>query len=120
MLKIAAAFADNWNALAGFRYSSKEALQHTRENNLRLSELALALGRDPACITRSFCVGWTVDQVFESIGAFEDFVGRYAEAGIQEFMLGYWMEQEELRPVPMAHINSLGMLERIAELVTSG
>lgn len=117
MLKITAAFADNWNSLAGFEYSSKEALQHTRDNNLRLTEFALLLGRDPASITRSFCVGWTNDRPFESLGAFQDFIGRYAEAGIQEFMLGYWLEQDEPRPVPMTHINNLDMLESIAEYV---
>ena len=120
MLKITAAFADNWNALASFKYSSQEALQHTRDNNLRLTEFALKLGRDPASITRSFCVGWTNDRPFESLGAFQDFIGRYAEAGIQEFMLGYWLEKDEPRPVPMSHINSIDMLERIAQFVTPG
>jgi len=117
MLKITAAFADNWNSLAGLQYSSKEALQHTRDNNLRLTEFALLLGRDPASITRSFCVGWTNDRPFESLGAFQDFIGRYAEAGIQEFMLGYWLEQDEPRPVPMTHVNNLDMLESIADYV---
>jgi alkanesulfonate monooxygenase SsuD/methylene tetrahydromethanopterin reductase-like flavin-dependent oxidoreductase (luciferase family) len=117
MLKITATFADNWNSLAGFEYSSKEALQHTRDNNLRLIEYALRLGRDPASITRSFCVGWTNDRPFESLGAFQDFIGRYAEAGIQEFMLGYWHEQDEPRPVPMSHINNRDMLESIAQYV---
>jgi alkanesulfonate monooxygenase SsuD/methylene tetrahydromethanopterin reductase-like flavin-dependent oxidoreductase (luciferase family) len=117
MLKIAATFADNWNALASFKYSSQEALQHVRDNNLRLTELALELGHDPDSITRSFCVGWTNDQPFESLGAFQDFIGRYAEAGIQQFMLGYWEEQEEPRPVPIRHISSIDMLERIAQQV---
>ena len=120
MLKITAAFADNWNALASFKYSSQQALQHTRDNNLRLTDFALELGRDPASITRSFCVGWTKDHPFESVGAFEDFIGRYAEAGIQQFMLGYWLEQDEPRPVPMSHINSIDMLERIAQLTIPG
>jgi alkanesulfonate monooxygenase SsuD/methylene tetrahydromethanopterin reductase-like flavin-dependent oxidoreductase (luciferase family) len=119
MLKIAAAYADNWNSLGGFEYSSEEALQHTQDNNLRLTEYALELGRDPGSITRSFCVGWTHDRPFESLGAFEDFIGRYAEVGIQEFMLGYWHEQDEPRPVPMSHIKNADMLERIAEYVNS-
>ncbi|MGE5123700.1 MAG: LLM class flavin-dependent oxidoreductase, partial [Acidobacteriaceae bacterium] len=89
MLKIAAALADNWNSLAGLEYSPQEALLHVKDNNRRLTDFALELGRDPASITRSFCVGWTQDQPFQSRLAFEDFIGRYAEAGIQEFMLGY-------------------------------
>ena len=114
MLKIAATYADNWNSTAGFKYSSEEALQITRDNNQRLSELAVGLGRDPKQITRSFCVGWTNDKPFASIGAFQDFVGRYSDAGIEEFMLGYWMDEDVPKPVPMPHINSPDMLERIA------
>jgi len=120
MLKITAAFADNWNALADFKYSSQEALQHTRDNNHRLTEFAIELGRDPASITRSFCIGWTKDRPFESVGAFQDFIGRYAEAGIQEFMLGFWLEQDEPRPVPMSHINSVDILEHFALQVIPG
>ena len=120
MLKIAATFADNWNSVLGFRYSPQEALQHVRDNNQRLTELALELGRDPKSITRSFCVGWTNDQPFESPQAFQDFIGRYAEAGIQQFMLGYWLDQEEPHPVPMRHINSRDMLEHFALQIIPG
>ncbi|HEX9090694.1 MAG TPA: LLM class flavin-dependent oxidoreductase, partial [Anaerolineales bacterium] len=120
MLRIAASSADNWNCLAGFKYSPEQALQHVRENNQRLTELALEIGRDPERITRSFCVGWTKDQPYQSIAAFQDFIGRYADAGIQQFMLGYWLEEDEPRPVPMPHINSPDMLERIATQVIPG
>jgi alkanesulfonate monooxygenase SsuD/methylene tetrahydromethanopterin reductase-like flavin-dependent oxidoreductase (luciferase family) len=114
MLKIAAKYADNWNSVLGFRLTPKEAVQCVKDNNQRLSELALTLGRDPESITRSFCVGWTSDRPFDSPAAFQDFVGRYAEAGIQQFMLGYWLESEEPRPVPMRHINTPEMLEQYA------
>jgi alkanesulfonate monooxygenase SsuD/methylene tetrahydromethanopterin reductase-like flavin-dependent oxidoreductase (luciferase family) len=114
MLKIAATYADNWNSLGGLQYSSEEALRITRDNNHRLSELAAAQGRDPDQITRSFCVGWTHDKPFDSIGAFQDFIGRYSDAGIEEFMFGYWLDDDVPKPVPLAHINSSELLERIA------
>jgi alkanesulfonate monooxygenase SsuD/methylene tetrahydromethanopterin reductase-like flavin-dependent oxidoreductase (luciferase family) len=118
MLKIAASFADNWNCISNFQYSSDESLQHIHDNNQRLTELAIELGRDPNSITRSFCVGWTNDQPFESLGAFQDFIGCYAEVGIQQFMLGYWEDTDGPPTSPMTHINNLAMLERIAQLVT--
>lgn len=114
MLKITAAFADNWNSLAGFRFSPQDAWQHVFDNNQRLTEMAHELGRNPEQITRSFCVGWTRDQPYQSPAALQDFIGRYAEAGIQEFMFGYWLEEDEPRPVPMPHINSPDFLEKIA------
>jgi len=120
MLKIAATYADNWNSVLDFKYSSQEAVQLVRDNNLRLTGLALELGRDPEQITRSFCVGWTNDQPFASLAAFQDFIGRYAEAGIQQFMLGYWEDQDSPRPAPMPHISSIDMLERIALEVIPG
>ena len=119
MLKIAATFADNWNAISNWNYSSEESLQHIRDNNLRITEHALGLGRNPESITRSFCVGWTNDRPFVSLDAFQDFVGRYSEAGIQQFMLGYWEDLYTPRPMPIAHINNLDMLERIAQYVSS-
>ena len=119
MLKIAATFADNWNSISNFNYSSEESLQHVRDNNQRITELAHEMGRDPKSITRSFCVGWTNDEPFESISTFQDFVGRYAEAGIQQFMLGYW-EDSDGPTAPMPHINTIDLLERIAQYVVPG
>ena len=65
---------------------------------------------------RFFTVGWGVDEPFESIGAFQDFIGRYREAGIDEFMLGYWKDDDvDLpKPVPIRYINSPEMLECLA------
>jgi hypothetical protein len=64
-LKIAATFADNWNSLAGSKYSSEEALSLVRDNTKRISELAIAQGRDPEDITRSFALGMTCDKPFQ-------------------------------------------------------
>jgi alkanesulfonate monooxygenase SsuD/methylene tetrahydromethanopterin reductase-like flavin-dependent oxidoreductase (luciferase family) len=114
MLKIAASYADNWNSLVGFKYSSVEALGLVRDNNKRISEMAIAQGRDPEDITRSFAIGMTVDKPFQSIAAFQDFICRYIEVGIEEFMLGYWLDDDIPDPIPLEHINSLDLLERIA------
>ncbi len=119
MLRIAATFADNWNTISSFKYSSEESLRRIRNNNQHLTEQALELKRDPDSITRSLCVGWTNDRPYESIGAFQDFVGRYAEAGIQQFILGYWEDQCTLHSMPIIHINNRKMLEGIAQYVNN-
>ena len=104
MLKLAASYADNWNAIGRLDRSPEELLELTRQCNARITEYALAIGRDPARISRSYCAGWTTDNAFASVGAFQDFVGRYAEAGITEFMLGYWKEEDRVEPHPIQHI----------------
>jgi alkanesulfonate monooxygenase SsuD/methylene tetrahydromethanopterin reductase-like flavin-dependent oxidoreductase (luciferase family) len=114
MLKIAATYADNWNSLAGFKYSSEEALGLVRDNNKRISELAMARGRDPDDIIRSFAIGMTVDKPFQSLTAFQDFIDRYIEVGIEEFMLGYWLDDDIPDLAPIEHINSQDLLARIA------
>lgn len=104
MLKLAASYADNWNAIGRLDRSPEELLELTRQRNARVTEYALAIGRDPARISRSYCAGWTTDNPFASVGAFQNFVGRYAEAGITEFMLGFWKEEDLVEPHPIQHI----------------
>lgn len=113
-LKIAATYADNWNSLAGSEFSSAEAVKFVSDCNQRLTELAITQGRDPKDISRSFTVGRTNDEPYESIGAFQSFIGRYIEAGIKEFMLGYWQDDDGPESIPMSHINHPDLLERIA------
>ena len=54
------------------------------------------MGRDPNAIRRTFFVGYSSDHPFKSLEAFRDFTGRYQEAGIDEFILGYAPDIEEL------------------------
>lgn len=116
MLKIVAAYADSWNSSgapgrgrAGTVPSPQEAVEHTRRRNALLDEHAAALGRDPRAIRRSLLAGGgvTPDNPWESEEAFHDFVGRYREAGIGEFLF-YYPSRAEL-----AH----GRFERIAHEV---
>lgn len=85
-----ARYADVWNTLAGNDLSAPEALAVTRDRNQWLDEECARLGREPRALRRSFLVGRTPDTPFASSEAFVDFVGRYCEAGIDEFIL-YWV-----------------------------
>jgi alkanesulfonate monooxygenase SsuD/methylene tetrahydromethanopterin reductase-like flavin-dependent oxidoreductase (luciferase family) len=114
-LRIAATFGDSWSTLVGGDLPSEEALKITRERNQLVTQYAAEAGRDPNAIIRSLAVGWTPDEPFSSLLAFHDFVGRYREAGINEFVLGFWAGKEhhpEFDLLP--HITDDGMLERIA------
>jgi alkanesulfonate monooxygenase SsuD/methylene tetrahydromethanopterin reductase-like flavin-dependent oxidoreductase (luciferase family) len=114
-LKIAATFGDSWSTLVGGDLTPNDAVTVTRDRNSMLSEYAVEAGRDPNAITRSLAVGWTRDAPFASLDAFYNFVARYREAGINEFVFGYWTRAEHFPQVDhLPHITDDGMLERIA------
>ncbi|HYH12226.1 MAG TPA: TIGR03560 family F420-dependent LLM class oxidoreductase [Thermomicrobiales bacterium] len=82
MLKLVARYADTWNSFA--------PPEELARRNERLSEICEEIGREPASIKRSMFYG--VNQSREenpwaSVDAFEDYIGRYAEAGMHEFIL---------------------------------
>ena len=67
-----------------------------RRNQL-LDEYCTELGRDPGEIRRSLlAIPYMPDAPFDSDEAFHDFVGRYREAGIDEFIFYWWREEAAL------------------------
>jgi alkanesulfonate monooxygenase SsuD/methylene tetrahydromethanopterin reductase-like flavin-dependent oxidoreductase (luciferase family) len=89
-LRLAAERADTWNFLRlSPDATPDENLATARRRNEMIDEFATRAGRDPAAIDRSFALGYTLDRPLASLDAFQDFVGRYREAGINEFILGY-------------------------------
>lgn len=114
MLELAATHADSWNTLVGPRFSAREALDATRRANDTVTECVAKAGRDPASIVRSICVGWTPDPSFDSTDSLVEFIGRYSEVGISEFIFGYWTEDDPPSKAPLSHISDDRMLERIA------
>lgn len=82
MLKLVARYADTWNSFA--------PVDELARRNAQLTALCEEIGRDPAAVKRSVFYG--VNQALDekpwaSVDAFEDYVGRYAEIGMQEFIL---------------------------------
>lgn len=114
MLKLAATHAETWNTLPGYGLSGEEALKRTSERNEKVTEYAIEAGRDPDSITRSLFTGWSKERPFESGDAFTDFVNRYREIGINEFILGFWTDEEDVPGNPLHRIGSIDMLEEIA------
>lgn len=81
MLRIVAEYADGWNSFG--------TVEELRERNRILDEHCAAIGRDPRAIRRSL-YGWAAimpDDPWSSVDAFYDVVGRYREAGIDEFII---------------------------------
>ncbi len=97
MLKLVARYADCWNSFA-----PPDELRH---RNDQLTAFCEEIGRDPASIKRSMFYGVRQspeDDPWQSVDAFTDYIGQYAEAGIREFVL---------QPPPP---DRFGMVERIA------
>ncbi|HEX2282754.1 MAG TPA: LLM class flavin-dependent oxidoreductase, partial [Thermomicrobiales bacterium] len=81
MMRITAEYADRWN--------SSGTVDELRARNEMLDEECAAIGRDPHEIIRSL-YGWAAIMPYdpwESVDAFEDVIGRYREAGINEFII---------------------------------
>ncbi|HEV2072309.1 MAG TPA: LLM class flavin-dependent oxidoreductase [Thermomicrobiales bacterium] len=81
MIRLAARYADTWN--------SRGTPGEIRDRNDLLDESCVEEGRDPKEIKRSLLyviAQMTDERPWDSIDAFEDFVGRFTEAGMQEFI----------------------------------
>jgi alkanesulfonate monooxygenase SsuD/methylene tetrahydromethanopterin reductase-like flavin-dependent oxidoreductase (luciferase family) len=111
-LRLAAKYGDSWNCLGPIQdMTPKQSSDHTRQCYEKLCEYASEVGRDPTQFNRTFLFGWTSDGPFRSMEAFYDTIGRYTEAGINDFCFIYspgidlWKDQS---------INSEELLQKIA------
>lgn len=81
MLRIVAEYADRWN--------SHGTVDEMRARNAILDEHCAAIGRDPHAIIRSL-YGWAAlmpSDPWASVAAFEEVVGQYWEAGVNELII---------------------------------
>lgn len=81
MLRIVAEYADRWN--------SHGTVDELRERNEILNEHCATIGRNPESIIRSL-YGWAAlmpADPWQSKDAFLEVIGRYREAGINEFII---------------------------------
>jgi len=96
MLRICARYADAWNSFG--------TTEQIRSRNAILDEACAEIGRDPREVLRSlyYWVARADGDPWSSTDAFEDVVGRYREAGIEEFILDHPRDDQ------------LDVLERVA------
>jgi hypothetical protein len=96
MLRVVAEYADTWNSFG--------TVAEMRQRNAVLNEHCAAIGRNPRGIVRSLYI-WPAsmgEDPWQSVDAFEDMVSRYAEAGVNEFLVDVPPETD------------LGVVERVA------
>ena len=70
-----------------------EGVRVVREQMARLDEECVAAGRDPTSIDRLVLTGPRLDPGLSSPDAFEDTAGRYAEAGVTDFVV-HWPRRD--------------------------
>jgi len=89
MLRIAAERADGWSSWGGYDIETEEQMfSVTRDRSRRFDDLCIEAGRDPRSIRHSLVAFYALTP-WESVEYFRDMVGRYAEIGIDEWVL-YW------------------------------
>ena len=99
-LRVVARFAATWNSLggqpisaveggSGERLTFEQAVAETRRQTELLDRYCTEAGRDPRQVARSVAAYRVDPPPFTSVDAFEKFVGRYREIGMQEFVF-YW------------------------------
>jgi F420-dependent oxidoreductase-like protein len=96
MLGIVARYADVWNSFG--------TVEEMRARNQILDEQCARIGRAPGDIVRSL-YGWAAmmpDDPWSSIDAFQDTIGRYRAAGVNEFIIDQPRDEQ------------LAVLERVA------
>ncbi|HVP20899.1 MAG TPA: LLM class flavin-dependent oxidoreductase [Anaerolineaceae bacterium] len=121
-MRIAAAYADCWNTLdisvaeysAGKRILALKALEACRTQQETFDEYCVSLGRCPRDIRRSLLVGYAADAPTSSLDEIKDYVCRYHEIGISEFIF-FWIP-DEYREIFANRISGFdrAMVERVA------
>lgn len=119
-LRIAARYADAWCTLgghfalaAGASPTHAEAVQATHERVQKFEQSCREAGRDPRTVRRVVLAFRQPVDPLSSLDAFDEFVGSYAEVGMQEFVL-YWPPVAVLRQRAEILADLRAMVERIA------
>lgn len=91
-IRVAARRADIWNTLAGQPIegearSLEDAIAVTRRQIEQLDAACLEVGRDPASIRRSVFAFRAA--IYDSVEAFDEWVGRMLEIGIRDIVVDY-------------------------------
>jgi alkanesulfonate monooxygenase SsuD/methylene tetrahydromethanopterin reductase-like flavin-dependent oxidoreductase (luciferase family) len=97
MLRIAAEHGDGWSSWGGYGVETEDDFYAvTTDRSHRFDDLCVAAGRDPSTIRHSL-VCFPPLTPWRSVEYFRDMVGRFAEIGIDEFVL-YWPQTWQEAP----------------------
>jgi alkanesulfonate monooxygenase SsuD/methylene tetrahydromethanopterin reductase-like flavin-dependent oxidoreductase (luciferase family) len=121
-MRLAARYADGWNCLGGqpypqaetgVRVALAEAVGETRRLNALLDTYCSEIGRDPATLRRSVLAYRPEPDPLASLDAFDEYVGRYRELGIDELVL-YWPPLDNVLGRQPIAMEQQARFERIA------
>ena len=106
-LRAAARHADGWTSMGGQPYRVAqdphkriplvEAVANTKRLSERLDGFCREVGRDPATLRRSMLAYRPIVDPLSSLDAFDEYVGRYREIGVDEVVF-YWPPLDNLFP----------------------
>jgi hypothetical protein len=93
-MRLAAAYGATWVTTGdlgpeGSLLGVDEGVRVVREQMDRLDEVCADAGRDPGSIDRLVLTGPRLDAGLTSLDAFDEVAGRYAEAGVTDFVV-HW------------------------------
>jgi alkanesulfonate monooxygenase SsuD/methylene tetrahydromethanopterin reductase-like flavin-dependent oxidoreductase (luciferase family) len=120
-LRLAARFADVWNTMGGQDSSASgrqrrtitEAVERTSEQSRLLDDYCREIGRDPKTVRRAVLALRAEPVPLTSLDAFDEFVGRYAEIGMEDFVF-YWPPLANVRQKEPVSAAQAKVLEGIA------
>jgi alkanesulfonate monooxygenase SsuD/methylene tetrahydromethanopterin reductase-like flavin-dependent oxidoreductase (luciferase family) len=103
-LELVARRGDAWiTILTPAELAPSEAESIAADRARRLDDACAAIGRDPAEIRRIYLVGSTGERPLASVGAFDDFAGRYGALGFTDLVFHHprpddpvWDEPESI------------------------
>jgi len=124
LIDLAARRGDAWNTLGGQPMRGggasavplEEAITATRRRVALLEETCERIGRDPDTVRRVLLAYRVSPELLISRDAFTDYVGRYREAGVDEFVFYWPFDLDTFALVPAQEKG----LERIAAEVIPG
>lgn len=73
---------------------AKEGANVVRQQMAQLDDICRQVGRDPATLARLVLSGPRLDGGLESVAAFQETIGRYAEIGVTDFVV-HWPRPDE-------------------------
>jgi alkanesulfonate monooxygenase SsuD/methylene tetrahydromethanopterin reductase-like flavin-dependent oxidoreductase (luciferase family) len=96
-MRLAATYGQIWvttgdRTRPGTRAAAEGATE-VREQIARLEQACAQVGRDPASLRRLVVTGPLLDPGLASLGAFEETIGRYTEAGVTDFVV-HWPRRD--------------------------
>jgi alkanesulfonate monooxygenase SsuD/methylene tetrahydromethanopterin reductase-like flavin-dependent oxidoreductase (luciferase family) len=97
-MRLATTYGQTWVTTGDLKrrgpVSAADGARMIREQIVRLEDMCAQSGREPASLGRLVLTGPILDAGLESVEAFRDTVGRYAEVGVTDLVV-HWPRAEE-------------------------